>query len=113
MIERRAATADEVTTTWITATELFYGAARSKAPDHNRGLVTAFLATLPVLGLDDAAVQVFGEAKAILERQGQRLDDADLFIAAIAVVRGAVVVTGNRRHHARIPGVTLEDWIRP
>jgi predicted nucleic acid-binding protein len=55
---------------------------------------------------------VFGEAKALLERQGQRLADADLFIGAIAVVQKATVVTGNRRHYERIPGVIVEDWIR-
>lgn len=113
VLQRRAATSDEVATSWITAAELFYGAAKSIAPDRNRNLVMSLLSTLPVLGLDEAAVQIFGEAKAALERRGQRLDDADLFIGAIAIARNAVVVTGNRRHYARIPGVVLEDWIRP
>jgi tRNA(fMet)-specific endonuclease VapC len=101
-----------VATTWITAAELYYGAAKSIAPEKNRAVVTSFLATLPVLGLDEASVQIFGEAKALLERRGQRLADADLFIGAIAVVQRAPVVTGNRRHYERIPGVTVEDWIR-
>lgn len=113
VIERRAATSDDVATTWITAAELFYGAAKSVAPVKNRGLVAKFLGTLPVLGLDEASVQIFGEAKALLERQGQRLADADLFIGAIAVSQRATVITGNRRHSERIPGVDVEDWIRP
>ncbi len=99
-------------TTWITAAELFYGAAKSRAPEENRALVASFLATLPVLGLDEASAQIFGEAKALLERRGQRLADADLFIGAIAVVRQATVITGNRRHYERIPGVAVETWIR-
>jgi predicted nucleic acid-binding protein len=74
-------------------------------------MVTRFLATLPVLGLDDTSVQIFGEAKALLERQGRRLDDADLFIGAIAVAQNASVVTGNRRHYERIPGVVVENWM--
>jgi tRNA(fMet)-specific endonuclease VapC len=112
VIERRAETAEDVATTWITAAELYYGAAKSIVPEKNRAVVTSFLATLPVLGLDDASVQIFGEAKALLERQGQRLADADLFIGAIAVVQRATVVTGNLRHYQRIPGVTVENWIR-
>jgi tRNA(fMet)-specific endonuclease VapC len=112
VIQRRAATSDDVVTTWITAAELYYGAAKTKAPENNRALATSLLATLPVLGLDEASVQVFGEAKALLERQGQRLADADLFIGAIAVAQGAIVVTGNTRHYERIPGVTIENWIR-
>lgn len=111
-MERRAATPDDVATTWITAAELYYGAAKSTAPQKNRALVTSFLETLPVLGLDEASVQVFGEDKALLERQGQRLADADLFVGAIAVVECAAVVTGNRRYYERIPGVTVENWIR-
>ena len=112
VIERRAATSDDVATTWITAAELYYGAAKSTAPETNRPLVTSFLATLPVFGLDETSVQIFGEAKALLERQGRRVADADLLIGAIAVVQRATVVTGNRRHYERIPGVTVEDWIR-
>jgi tRNA(fMet)-specific endonuclease VapC len=112
VIQRRAATSDDVVTTWITAAELYYGAAKSTAAAKNRALVTSFLATLPVLGLDDASVEVFGEAKALLERQGQRLADADLFIGAIAAVQSATVVTGNVRHYERIPGVIVENWIR-
>jgi tRNA(fMet)-specific endonuclease VapC len=112
VVERRAATAEDVVTTWITAAELYYGAAKSKSPDANRAIVTSFLMTLPVLGLDPASVQIFGEAKALLDRQGQRLADADLLIVAIAVAQRATVVTGNRRHYERIPGVALENWIR-
>jgi len=112
VIERRAATEDEVVTTWITAAELHYGAAKSVAPKKNVALVRSFLCTLPVLGLDEASAQIFGEAKTLLERQGQRLADADLFIGAIAASKQATVITGNKRHYNRLPGVTVEDWIR-
>jgi tRNA(fMet)-specific endonuclease VapC len=112
VIARRARTSDMVATTWITAAELHYGAAKSTAPDRNRALVNVFLSTLPVFGLDAASAQIFGEAKALLERRGQRLADADLLIGAIAAARGATIVTGNKRHYERIPGVAIEDWIR-
>ena len=111
-MQRRLASTDRVATTWVTAAELFYGAAKSKEPSANRALVEKFLATLPVHGLDAASTQVFGEAKALLERSGRRLADADLLIGAIAVALQATVVTGNRRHYERIPGVTVENWIR-
>lgn len=112
VIERRAATSDEVVTTWITAAELHYGAAKSVAPAENRALVGRFLGTLRILELDAASAQIFGEIKALLERQGRRLADADLLIGSIVAARQATVVTGNRRHYERIPGVTIEDWIR-
>jgi tRNA(fMet)-specific endonuclease VapC len=112
VIERRAATHNNVVTTWITVAELHYGAAKSRAPEKNGGLAKSFLATLPIFGLDEASAQIFGEAKAMLEQRGQGLPDVDLFIGAIAVTNPAIVVTGNRRHYERIPGVMLEDWIR-
>jgi tRNA(fMet)-specific endonuclease VapC len=112
VIEHRARTSDHVTTTWITAAELYYGAAKSKAAASNHALVTRFLATLDVLGIDSSAAQLFGQQKASLEVAGHRLADADLFISAIARSRGAVLVTGNRRHYQRIEQLAIEDWIR-
>jgi len=112
VIERRLAVVDAVVTTWITAAELYYGAAKSRNREHDTDKVTALLATLQVLELDRAAARAFGDTKALLEQQGQRLDDADLLIAAVALAQSATVVTGNRRHYERIPGLVVEDWIQ-
>ena len=113
VIEHRARILDEVATTWITASALFYGAARSRHPDDSAASVLELLTTMPVLELDAVSARIFGEAKALLERRGERLDDSDLLIGAIAATHGAVLVTGNVRHFSRIPGVTLENWLRP
>ena len=43
VVERRAEVADVVGTTWMTAAELHYGAARSKRPTANRRTVGEFL----------------------------------------------------------------------
>lgn len=112
VLERRAAESDEVATTWVTASELFYGAAKSAKPDANGALVVRFLNTLPVLAPDLASARLFGEVKARLATAGQIVADADLFIAAVALSRGATLVSGNRKHYERIPGLVLEDWLR-
>lgn len=113
VIERREQTLDSVATSWITACELYFGAANSDAPQSNRIVVDEFLATLPVQGLDQPAARRFGELKALLRQRGEGLADADLLIASVALSLGAVIVTGNRSHYGRIPGVEIEDWIRP
>ena len=112
VIERRRASPDDVVTTWITACELAYGAARSTRPRENRAVVDEFLSTMPIYGLDRGATRWFGELKAQLERGARTVADADLFIAAIALAQGAELVTGNRRHYGRIPDLVLEDWLR-
>ena len=112
VIDRRAATFDEVTTNWITAAELYFGAARSQDPEKNRVLVTEFLGTIEVIGIDIVASRIFGDTKAALQTVGQPVPDADIFIGAIAIARDAVLVTGNTRHFGRFPGLRLENWIR-
>ncbi len=112
VIERRLATSDDVATTWITACELAYGAAKSARPKENQKLADGLLATVAVHGLDRIASGHFGALKARLERSGRMLADADLLIAAIALAQQAVLVTGNRGHYARIPGLRIEDWMR-
>ena len=112
VIEKRRTVDDDIATTWITASELAYGAEKSRAPKRNTTLVTEFLATLPIVGLDLPAALEFGRRKAKLERAGMRIADADLLIATIALAHGASVVTGNRKHYERIEGLRTEDWIR-
>jgi tRNA(fMet)-specific endonuclease VapC len=112
VIEARQRTLDEVATTWITACELAYGAAKSRSPRKNQLLVSELLATLRVVGLDHPAAERFGQIKSALERTGNILADADLMIASITLAHGASLVTGNRRHYDRIDGLRIEDWIR-
>lgn len=112
VISRRQTSREPVATTWITVAELSYGAFRSAAPEQNLEKLTQFQATLPILGLDSRSANRYGEIRRLLERQGQRLEGEDLMIAAITLARGAVLVTGNRRHYDRIPGLSIEDWVR-
>jgi len=45
------------------------------------------------------------------ENAGQTIDDADLFIAACALVHGMTLVTNNSKHFQRIKGLKLDNWI--
>lgn len=111
VIAQRAATHDAIATTWITAAELAYGASKSLHPERNQNRVIAFLHSLPVVEMNMLAAERFGAIKTNLERSGQLIADADLWIASISLAHGAVLVTGNRRHYERVAGLMLENWI--
>jgi tRNA(fMet)-specific endonuclease VapC len=51
----------------------------------------------------------YGRLKASLESMGITVPDNDLWIAATALIQGAIVVTRDRLY-SRIPGVQVEDW---
>lgn len=112
VIERRRGVYLDVVTTEITASELYYGAARSKDPAANKRVVDEFLTTLRVMPIGRHGAQFFGVFKAGLQATGQLIPDADLWIASISRALRVKVVTGNARHLARVPGVETEDWMR-
>ena len=95
-------------TSAVVVGELYKGAFRS--PDSERHLAnieTRVLSAVTVLPFDVAAARVYGEIEAGLSLRGQRLEEADLRIAATAICHGLEVVTGNLRHFERIPGIKL------
>lgn len=52
-----------------------------------------------------------GDLLAHLMNRGDPISVEDALIAAIALVEGARIVTGNVRHFGRIPGLTVENWM--
>jgi len=99
---------DEQLTTAITIGELYWGAHRSPAcARHLRKIEELLLPALRVLPFDDRAARQFGALKATLEAGGTPLADADLQIAAIALVENHELVTGNLRHFGRVPGLRI------
>ena len=112
LVERLARTPlDEQSTTAITIGELGFGAEKARRPDLLAQALRA-LAGVQVLPFDGRAGLAYGRTRAALERQGRRLADPDLRIAAIAMAHDAVLVTGNVRHFGRVEGLTAEDWTR-
>lgn len=112
VIRRRRGVMQEVVTTEITASELYFGAAKSRDPERNKRLADDFLKTLRVMPIGQNGARFFGVLKARLQADGMGIPDADLWIASVSRALRVVVVTGNTRHLARVPGVVTVDWIR-
>lgn len=60
-----------------------------------------------------AAARDFGEIRASLERNGRRIGPYDLLIAAHAPHVGATLVTNNEREFRRVPGLSVQNWLKP
>lgn len=101
----------EQCTTAVTLGELLYGVARRPSASFASRMWDLIATAGPILPFDEAAAERFGPLRAELERQGKRLDDADLRIAAIALSQDLTVVTGNERHFGRVPGLRIENWL--
>ena len=90
-------------TTAITAFELWAG---SSTPQQ-LATVEALLNGLTVLPLDISCARRAGQIRRDLERAGRPIGMADSLIAGIAVEHDAILITRNRKHYERVPGLRL------
>lgn len=104
------APASEQFTTAINLGEMLFGAAKAQNPELARQVRVA-VATVSILPFDEHAANRYAQLRALLESQGQKLHEADLRIAAIALANNLTMVTGNVRHFERVPGLQVENWL--
>jgi len=96
----------------ITYAEMRFGAIGKKASPRHSQLVDAFCQRLDaVLSWDMAAVDATTDIKIALAAIGTPIGNNDAAIAGHAIAVGAILVTNNTREFARVPGLTLEDWV--
>lgn len=101
----------EQCTTSIALGELLYGAQKrgsARLSARVEGLVRS--AGL-VFGFDEPAARTYAGIRVDLEREGRKLAEPDLRIAAIALSRDLTLITGNVRHFGRVPRLRVEDWL--
>lgn len=70
-----------------------------------------FCAASDILPLTDEIADVAADVYAHLYASGQPIGDADILIAATALVHHLAVVTNNEGHFRRIPGIDVENWL--
>lgn len=94
----------------IVEAELRLGAEKSDHPRKNRMLVERFLMPFERIPFDSECAVAYARIRASLECRGLPIGPNDLLIAATALSRGAVLVTGNTREFSRIEGLSIESW---
>lgn len=92
---------------WV---EIMYGIRKSKIAgqkqlDQFKQLLDS--RQISVLSLKEEIADKFITLKLDLEKKGERLADFDLFIAATAISGSLTLITGNKKHFSRIPGLKL------
>jgi tRNA(fMet)-specific endonuclease VapC len=93
-------------TTIINAFELYKGAYKSKDPKTELARVDALLDAFFLLVLDRNSAKDAGA----LGNKSNPIGESDLLIASIALVNKQTLITRNKKHFERIPGLHVEDW---
>ncbi len=101
----------EIFISFITLSELYYGAYKSKKVEQNLANIGILKSKLSLMDSNASICDVFGKLKAMLEKDGKIIDDADLFIAACALDTNATLVTNNEKHFERIKGLKVQNWV--
>lgn len=97
-------------TSLIVAAEIHFGLARTGSEKLARHVLLT-LEAFPILPFESPADRIYGEIRALLERNDAPLGTNDMLIAAHALALGTVVATGNARQFSRIPELRVENWL--
>jgi tRNA(fMet)-specific endonuclease VapC len=90
--------------------ELLFGARKSAKVEQNLERVQRFSQGLNSYHYDDKASEFYGINRALLERAGTPIGEADLMISSIALANNLTVITRNRKEFMRVPGLKVESW---
>jgi tRNA(fMet)-specific endonuclease VapC len=103
---------ESVCTSIIVAAELRYGAVKKNSIALSRR-IEELLKEIEVLPLAPDADCYYGDLRAKLERRGRPVGANDMLIAAHALAADCILVTDNAEEFHRIPGLIVQNWIRP
>ena len=96
----------------LTAVEIWTGITGAREPRAKRVAFEACLKLMRVAAFDSAAAREAFAIQRHLRQTGQQIGRMDPLIAAQAIAMDAVCVTDNLKHFLRIPGLTIENWLR-
>lgn len=103
----------EVRLSAITLCEVHYGLASGEVSVERLDAFAELVELFQVEDYPAGAARDFGEIRVALERTGRRIGPYDLLIAAHARHAGATLVTNNEREFRRVPGLSIQNWLKP
>ena len=103
----------DAATTRINVFEILVGIYLKKSEERETALKIFydFLDSITVLELDAKSTDEAARISAELRQKGETVTEADVLIAAIALVNGKkTIVTENTAHFSKIPGIIVEGY---
>lgn len=97
----------------ITVSELRFGAANGEFRKENEAALEDLLDLFELEDLPCGAGEDFAEIKTALLSKGRPVGPYDMLIASHARRIAATVVTNNEREFRRVPGLPVENWLKP
>jgi tRNA(fMet)-specific endonuclease VapC len=99
---------ETIYTTSINAAELFHGA--YAAHDSKRAVtdIITILDKFHILNLDYDSARMWGTL--VVRLKTNSIGELDLFIASIAISNKQKLITRNKKHFERVPGLQVEGW---
>ncbi|GAC1524132.1 MAG: hypothetical protein NVS2B16_32550 [Chloroflexota bacterium] len=91
----------------MTLGEIYEGIEYGRDPQRAEQVFQTFLTGVTVLPFNRVIMRRFAHIRGELRRQGQLIGDPDILIAATALHHDLILLTRNRRHFDRIPGLRL------
>lgn len=98
-----------ITISAITKYEILKGLKAKKASKQINAFQT-FCSLNDVLPITDTVIEKASDIYAALKEKGNLISDADILVAAIAMVNDYVLISNNTNHFSRVEGLRLDNW---
>ena len=98
---------DGVSISIVFVAELYEGIVNSPNPEDDEREFADFLQPFPLINLNLAICRIFGVERARLRAAGTPIQDMDLLIGATALHHDLTLLSNNRRHFERLPGLRI------
>ena len=108
-VQKKRQSADEVFLPSPAIGELYYGARKSNRPAENLARINQIIQQIRIIPCNLGTARWYGIIKDQLHRKGHLIPDNDIWIAAIAMQRGLILVTRDS-HFDEVESLQTEHW---
>lgn len=106
-LAKSAKKGEVVYTTTINVAEFYAGIYNSKK-GWSEDRTNRFFDSFAIITLDNESAKLCG--KLMAQMRSNTIGDSDLIIASIVISSNQTLITKNKKHFGRIPGLQMDDW---